>query len=532
MNIQNKIFASFGVVITLMIVVFVVGMWGLNSMASHTTEIVTKDLPEDIGVRELEVLVLEQTATYADFVITEHVEDLETIEHETEAVHEHFATLEEEFQDNEELLELLSIVEREYVSFVEAGDELVDLVHEQASKEEIIHELELLGEEEVLLEEELEVLANAVEHQIDVAYQQALDAKTLATRLAFSGLVLAGALGLMLKRSIVGPVNRVKDTARELADNVLPRLSEVASAVGEGDLTRQANIEFTETEETDVGELGEMTAAMNTIGSEISNVGNGIASSQLSDAATQAGEATQGIAATSQQVATGADEQARTVEQTQGSLAEFIAAVAEIATGSAEQQEQVSQAIDIVKQVSESAESVAQNAQVAANSASDVNEAARNGQEMMRDTIEGIRSIERAVGSVSATVSELGTQSAEIGKIIGVIDEIADQTNLLALNAAIEAARAGDQGRGFAVVADEVRQLAERVTGATKEIAGLIEVVQTGVQDSMKATDEGTQQVSEGVERAEKAAGALQQIIDSVTEVTGQIEQISAGPSR
>jgi len=151
MNIQNKIFASFGVVITLMIVVFVVGMWGLNSMASHTTEIVTKDLPEDIGVRELEVLVLEQTATYADFVITEHDEDLETIEHETEAVHEHFATLEEEFQDNEELLELLSIVEREYVSFVEAGDELVDLVHEQASKEEIIHELELLGEEEVLL---------------------------------------------------------------------------------------------------------------------------------------------------------------------------------------------------------------------------------------------------------------------------------------------------------------------------------------------------------------------------------------------
>jgi len=148
---------------------------------------------------------------------------------------------------------------------------------------------------------------------------------------------------------------------------------------------------------------------------------------------------------------------------------------------------------------------------------------------MMRDTIEGIRSIERAVGSVSATVSELGTQSAEIGKLIGVIDEIADQTNLLALNAAIEAARAGDQGRGFAVVADEVRQLAERVTGATKEIAGLIEVVQTGVQDSMKATGEGTQQVPEGVERAEKAAGALQQIIDSVTEVTGQIEQISAG---
>jgi methyl-accepting chemotaxis protein len=556
LNIQNKIFASFGIVISLMIAVFVTGLWGLTSMASNTTEIVTKDLVEDVAVRELEVLILEQTATYGDFIITEHEEDLEIIEQESEAVFEHFALLEEEFHGNEELLGLLSEVEHKYDGFMEAGDELLRLVQAHASKEEIIHELELLEAEEVLLEEELEALSKVVEHRIVVAYHSALDSKSLATNLSIGGLVLAivltGAMGLMLKRSIVGLVNRVRDTAQDLAGNVLPRLNEVAAAVGAGDLTRIAGIKFRATEVTDVGELGEMTTAMNTIGGEILSVGNGIdamveglrsaignvadtaesltdASRQLEDAATQAGEATQGIAETSQQVAKGADDQSRSVEQTQGSLDEFTAAIAEIATGSADQQVQVSEAMEIVSQVSESADSVAQNAQTTANSATDVNDAAKTGQAMMRDTIEGIRGIETAVGSVSTRISELGNQSAEIGKIIGVIDDIADQTNLLALNAAIEAARAGDQGRGFAVVADEVRQLAERVTEATKEIAGLIEVVQTGVEDSMKATKEGAEQVAAGVELAEKASGALQQIIASVTEVTGQIEQISAG---
>jgi hypothetical protein len=43
-----------------MIAVFVTGLLGLTSMASNTTEIVTKDLVEDVAVRELEVLILEQ----------------------------------------------------------------------------------------------------------------------------------------------------------------------------------------------------------------------------------------------------------------------------------------------------------------------------------------------------------------------------------------------------------------------------------------------------------------------------------------
>jgi methyl-accepting chemotaxis protein len=143
-----------------------------------------------------------------------------------------------------------------------------------------------------------------------------------------------------------------------------------------------------------------------------------------------------------------------------------------------------------------------------------------------------MRNIAGSSKTVADRITSLGKNSEQIGKIIGVIDDIADQTNLLALNAAIEAARAGEQGRGFAVVADEVRKLAERTTKATKEIAGMVESIQTETKSAVQAMEVGSRDVQVGVEKTAAAGVALEEMIKMSEQVGDMISQIATAAAQ
>jgi methyl-accepting chemotaxis protein len=119
----------------------------------------------------------------------------------------------------------------------------------------------------------------------------------------------------------------------------------------------------------------------------------------------------------------------------------------------------------------------------------------------------------KIMNDVVARMAEINASSGKIGDIIGVIDGIAFQTNILALNAAVEAARAGEHGRGFAVVASEVRALAQRSSGAAREIKALI-------SDSTQKGDAGSKLVGE-------AGTTMQDILDSVNKVSGLMHDIA-----
>jgi len=111
--------------------------------------------------------------------------------------------------------------------------------------------------------------------------------------------------------------------------------------------------------------------------------------------------------------------------------------------------------------------------------------------------------------------------------VLEVIRGIAEQTNLLALNAAIEAARAGEQGRGFAVVADEVRTLAQRTAESTAEINQIIDTVQTGALNAVRAIESGQNRSEEGVTQVTEAGAMLQRITGAVEAIRDMNRQIA-----
>ncbi len=126
-------------------------------------------------------------------------------------------------------------------------------------------------------------------------------------------------------------------------------------------------------------------------------------------------------------------------------------------------------------------------------------------------------------------VQDLADTTGEIGHIVTLISEIAAQTNLLALNATIEAARAGEAGKGFAVVASEVKNLANQTAKATEDITRQISAVQGNTRDAVEAIETIVSRVSQINMTSDAIAAAVEQQQAATGEIARNVEQASVG---
>jgi methyl-accepting chemotaxis protein len=315
--------------------------------------------------------------------------------------------------------------------------------------------------------------------ELNTSIEQGYEASRQATYL----LLVAGAIALAASFICLMFVLRVTVTRR--LNDFVAKVTDLAR--GEGDLTKQIVVNSND-------EFGQLADEINSLVEKIRHI--------ISD-----------IAQTSEHVSASAIELQKNAEQ-MATGAELVAAQAETVATAGEE-------------MSATSGDIAQNCQMASEGSQQASAAAVSGAQVVDETIKVMTSIAERVRSSATAVESLGSRSDQIGAIVGTIEDIADQTNLLALNAAIEAARAGEQGRGFAVVADEVRALAERTTRATREIGEMIKAIQHETKSAVIAMEEGVNEVAKGSEKAADSGRALEQILQQINDVNGQIHQVA-----
>lgn len=165
-----------------------------------------------------------------------------------------------------------------------------------------------------------------------------------------------------------------------------------------------------------------------------------------------------------------------------------------------------------IRDIDQSLKEVSHNADDTQQLARETMDAATSGKTSVEASMQGMIELKDVVSHTSDIIREVNSWGERVSSILNIVDEITEQTSLLALNASIISAQAGVHGRGFAVVAEEIKELATRTKTSTQEIGTLI-------RELRKKTEEGVDQMTEGLRKTEQEMELARAVKESLTTI-------------
>ncbi|WP_448560998.1 HAMP domain-containing methyl-accepting chemotaxis protein [Trichothermofontia sp.] len=216
-----------------------------------------------------------------------------------------------------------------------------------------------------------------------------------------------------------------------------------------------------------------------------------------------------------------------TINKVAKATMEIASATEEHERVAAQQAASVQQTTTTMDELNAFAQSSAQQAEAVATQAQESRNLADNGTKAAQETLQSIYFLKEKVEAIAQQISQLSGQAQQIGAISGLVSELANQTNMLALNAAVEAVRAGEEGKGFAIVAAEIRKLADQSKQSSERINLLVADIQTAINNTVVATEAGTQTVDTSVTTVQASSDAFAKVAQATDHVVFSSQQIA-----
>jgi len=181
-----------------------------------------------------------------------------------------------------------------------------------------------------------------------------------------------------------------------------------------------------------------------------------------------------------------------------------------------------------LKNMSDSVGRIAEMAKKADTFATQAVKNGRNGKESVQAVIKEIEFVFSQVEKSIASIQALGNKTGKINRVLEIISDIARKTDLLSLNATVEASKAGEYGKGFGIVAEEIRYLTDESKSSAKEIALIIEEIQSENEVVKSSIEKGTGGIKNGREIITTISENLDQIVEEVTRLGENFKEISS----
>lgn len=560
-SIRSRLMLGF---LSIVALIFVVSAFSSNALNTINTEIdkLLRNTTELENVSNIQVKVQEVLMPVNDYLITGD-----------KAERQNFDTLMQELNElivkyksteaGHNVKDIIQDLEKDLSELKNRGDRIlsIEVVASSASGGQLMEEFdEVGGRFAEKIEKIHEIIRGKNKTSSERTANKMAGTKKLFLGVSFGSLFIGVSLGLILSRSFSNRIRTLKDFAGKIAEGNL-------TASDYGTFEERFSDEITDLDKS----LKRMAQNLRGLASNAQRITDSIAG------------VTEKIASSSERVLTGANVQRESIEKTALSMAEMDSSISSVANSaestSAAAQEtssaitemvtsisgvakssglffsaasEVASSIDkmaaSIKEISESLENLSALSEETASSLAEINatvkeveasatesvnlaehvtsEASGKGLKAAEAAIKGMDNIKNNVTLIFEGIKRLGKRSEEIGEILNVIDDVAEQTGLLALNAAILAAQAGEHGKGFAVVAEEIKSLAEKTSLSTKEIATLIESVQSETRASIEIVGKGMYSVEKGVGLVEEVNLALKGILDSASVSTDKARLI------